>query len=187
MQANCLAVSLKKPIAPGGTSVLNIRYEGFLFGYAETGMLYVKDRIDEKFTIIRMDCLAYPTIGYPSWKVNQEAGQDSFSYRLAVSVPEPLVAVNGGRAIGSDRGEGWIRYRFENIRPAWRIDIAIADYGLLQKPEGKLKVFHFAEDLEGARRILETMSKSGTALEHLKFRFHSSDKFSSCYNTAVLS
>ncbi len=74
MQTNFVEVDLNPPLAPGKKFVLDIDYEGYILGYAEAGKRYVKDRVDEDFTIIRTDCLAYPQLGYPSWKANSAAG-----------------------------------------------------------------------------------------------------------------
>jgi hypothetical protein len=48
-----LRVSLPKPLPPQGRTAVEIEYGGPLVGYAETGSLYVKDRIDPAFTILR--------------------------------------------------------------------------------------------------------------------------------------
>lgn len=67
MQVNSIEVTLR-PIPAGDRRILIIKYEGYLAGYADAGMLYVKDSVKRDFTIVRQDCLAYPEIGILSWR-----------------------------------------------------------------------------------------------------------------------
>ncbi|HEY4756176.1 MAG TPA: hypothetical protein VIH28_08985, partial [Ignavibacteriaceae bacterium] len=73
-QANYIEVVPAKPLLKGDSCKLIIEYEGYLLGYTETGMNYVRDKIDAEFTILRPDCKAYPELGYPSEKINRAAG-----------------------------------------------------------------------------------------------------------------
>jgi hypothetical protein len=152
-QANFIEVDLPKPVPTGGKATITIDYSGYLAGYAETGMIYVRDKIDPEFTILRPDCEAYPIVGYPSIQSRKSAGaMPSFDYRLNITVPDSLVAVNGGQLIGTEKKDGHATYQFKNIKLAWRIDIAIAKYKALES--GKLKVWYFEKDSLGARTLL---------------------------------
>ena len=152
MQVNFVEIYLGRPLAPEGEITLNIYYGGYLHGYAETGMLYVKDEISKEFTILRPDALAFPQIGVPAYKVNRRAGQQEFSYHLSVSVPKPLIVANGGRLVERVDSDSLSTFVFENILPAWRIDIAVANYRLIEL-DG-IKVYNFETDSVGAARIL---------------------------------
>lgn len=155
-QTNHIIVTLATPLAPGEKLDIEIEYDGHLLGYAETGMLYVQDHIAEKFTLIREDCEAYPQIGYPSYSVNRAAGLSEYDYQISVTVPDSLVVANGGELLGiDDRGDSKT-YHYQNILPAWRMDIAIAPYQILE--EGDNRVFFFPEDSTGARRVIETLA-----------------------------
>jgi len=99
LQVNYIEISLKNPIQRGAKKTIRIKYEGYLLGYSEVGMKYVKDRVDEKFTIIRPDCKAYPEVGYPSWKVSRSAGLQSYNYLINVTVPNSLAVANGGKLV----------------------------------------------------------------------------------------
>ena len=156
-QANFVAVNLKSPIQPGARATLKIAYGGYLGGYTETGLSYVRDSINRDFTIIRPDCLAYPQIGVPSWSANRVAGLQAFDYTVRVTVPDSLTVANGGRLIERVAGEQQVTYVYKNILPAWRIDVAIASYNLLEEPSLGLRVFYFKGDEAGARRVLEAM------------------------------
>lgn len=157
-QANFIEAGLL--LAAGGKTALNISYEGHLLGYTETGMLYVKDRVDKDFTIVRMDCLAYPQPGYPSWEANRAAGLPNFDYEIRVTVPESYVAANGGEMTGRVSKDGWVTYSYRNLKPAWRMDIAVSRYGLLEDKTNNLRVFYFQDDHEGAADILEALTKT---------------------------
>ena len=156
-QANFIEVNLKSAIQPRARATLKIAYGGYLSGYTETGMSYVRDSINRDFTIIRPDCLAYPQVGIPSWSVSRAAGWQAFDYTVRVTVPDSLTVANGGRLIERLAGEQQVTYVYKNILPAWRIDVAIADYRLLEDPSLGLRVFYFKADEPGARRVLEAM------------------------------
>jgi len=162
-QANLIDVGLKAPVPAGEKKTIDILYEGYLAGLTETGMRYVKDHVDKDFTIIRPDCLAYPMIGYPSFTANRALGMQAFDYEVSLTVPDSLVVANGGRAMGAITKNGLTTYSYRNILPAWRIDLAVAQYGVIEDREQGFKVFHFAQDQEGAQRVLRALRES-TAL-----------------------
>ncbi len=158
-QANVIEVGLHSPLQPGQGTVIDLTYAGPLAGYAETGMGYVRDRVDRTFTIVRPDALAYPMVGYPSWTLNRAAGLPRFDYEVTVAVPPPLYAANGGRLVGRERRDGLEVFRYQNLKPAWRIDVTVADYRVLEGPEG-FRIIHFADDAEGAANILRVWQEA---------------------------
>ncbi len=160
LQVNYTEVRLPEPIAPGQSQTIGIAYEGFLFGYSNDGWMYVKDHIDKEFTFMRLDGFGYPVVGYPAMQVNRKAGLQSYDYTLSVTVPEDLVVANGGRLAGKSTMEGQTTYTYTNIKPAWRMDIPIAPYGIVEDKANSLKIFHFPEDKENAGMILEAMKKT---------------------------
>jgi hypothetical protein len=162
LQANHVKVHLHQPLGSGKSLTLAINYEGYLLGYVEAGWGYVKDHIDKNFTMARMDGYGYPQVGYPIFKVNRKAGLQNFDYKISVTVPEDLVVANGGRLIEKIPKNGQITYAYTNIKPAWRIDIPIANYSITEDREGKLKIFHFPEDKDNAGAILEAIQKTLT-------------------------
>lgn len=166
LQVNYIEVFLKNPIQQGDKKTIKIKYEGYLLGYSEVGMKYVKDHVDEKFTIIRPDCKAYPEVGYPSWKVIRSAGLQSFNYLINVTVPNSLVVANGGKLIQKISKNRLFTYSYQNIKPAWRIDIAIAEYGVLEDKSNRLKIFHFHDDAENAIVVLDAMKKTMELYTH---------------------
>ncbi len=157
MQVNFIEVTLPKPLAMNASTTLDIRYDGYMQGYVETGMLYTQDSIDPYFTILRPDCYAYPEVGYPNWSVNRKAGLQPFDYVLTVTVPEGYVAANPGWLVGKGAEEGRSVFTFQNMRPAWRIDAAIAKYAVLEKKDKK--IYYLPGDDDGAAQVMSAMEK----------------------------
>lgn len=159
LQVNYVEVSLKQPIRKGEACAIDVLYDGYLCGYSEA-MLYVKDHVDSDFTIIRPDCYAYPEVGVPSWKANRASGLQSFDYLIKVRVPDSLVVANGGKLVSKTRQNGFVTYSYQNLKPAWRMDAAMAKYDLLEDSQNNLRVFHFPKDQEGAKAALGAMKNS---------------------------
>ncbi len=151
---NHVLVSLPAPLPPAGDVVLQVAYGGYLAGYVETGTLYVKDRVDASFTILREDAEAYPTVRVPSARANQAAGLAEYDYLARITVPKTHVVANGGLLVGRTEKDGSATYVYRNIKPAWRMDFAIARYGLLER-DG-FKVFHLPADSGSAERVLDS-------------------------------
>lgn len=157
-QANHVLVPLAPPLQPGKSAVVRIDYGGYLAGYAETGSLYIKDAVDEAFTIIREDADAYPTVRVPSSAANRAAALPEFDYVARITVPESHVVANGGALVERTVRDGHASYVYRNLKPAWRMDFAIARFGTLEGPG--LRVFHLPEDRAGAKRVLEAAEAS---------------------------
>jgi len=155
-QANAIQVYPSRPLAPGESATIQLDYHGWLMGYAETGMRYIRDRVQEDFTILRPDCLVYPSVGVPEWAANRSAGLQWFDYTLRVTVPPEYTVANGGREVERIAGVGGVTWAFRNIRRAWRMDAAISRYRVLRK--GNSRVYYFPEDEAGARRVMQAMN-----------------------------
>ncbi len=151
-QVNYIEVTPSKPLLKGDSCKLIIEYEGYLLGYAETGMNYVKDKIEPEFTVLRSDCRAYPELGYPSDKINRAAGfAPSFNYTVKIHVPDSLTAVNGGTLISKETKAGYSVYTYRNTKLAWRIDVAVGKYKILETPS--LKIYYLEKDSAGAETV----------------------------------
>jgi hypothetical protein len=137
---------------------IHIAYEGLLLGYTETGMEYVKDNIDSAFTILRPDCFAYPLQGIPNWENNQAAGQPFFDYTLSVTVPENLSVVNAGQLLSVTRKNSSTVYVYRNLKPAWRIDIAIGKYASINN--NGITIHYLQEDSVGAKMVSNSVKKT---------------------------
>ena len=159
LQVNRVVVSLPAALPPGGKTAIEIGYEGHLLGYAETGMLYVKDRIDPEFTILREDSYAYPQPGLPSVASRRATVTKwSFDYSAAVTVPKDYVVANGGRLEGKDTSGDRVTFRYSSLKPSWRMDFAIAKYGELSA--GPVRIFYLPGDSEGAAAVADAGKKA---------------------------
>ena len=158
LQVNQILVTLREPLAPGAQTVVEIRYDGHLLGYAETGMRYVQDRVDPEFTILRDDSFAYPRPGYPSVAVNRGAPPWTFSYAARVTVPQGLTVANGGHLEGMDRLGDRVTFRFSSLKPSWRMDFAIAKYSELAS--GSIRVYYLPGDSGGAAGVAQAAQRA---------------------------
>ncbi len=158
LQVNFVRVRLPYGLAPQASATVELDYAGHLLGYAETGMLYIQDRIAPDFTILRMDSFSYPQPGYPSFAANESAPQPSYAYTARITVPDSLSVANGGRLTAQTVADGRATFTFENIRLAWRMDFAIGDYRTLSA--GPVRVVHFPQDAIGAQRVLTAVQAS---------------------------
>jgi hypothetical protein len=159
-QVNFVRVALGVPLQPGGTTTVVIRYGGYLLGYAETGSAYVRDHVAPDFTILRDDGIGFPLLGYPSNRVNRKPGVTHFDYLARITVPESLWVANGGRLLGRTSKQGQATFTYQNIKPAWRMDFAIAPYRTLER--GKFRVVYFPRDSAGATLLLDAVERSVT-------------------------
>lgn len=158
LQSNFISVKLKKALHPTQSTKIKIAYEGILYGYTEVGWNYVQDKLDPEFTILRPDCMAYPELGYPSNEINKKFPRGNFDYRINVSIPDSLVAVNGGLLISRKTLNGISNYQFRNIKKAWRMDIAISEYQKLS--DNGLTVYYLKGDSVGAKMVLHFMQRT---------------------------
>ena len=157
LQVGFVEVASHSKIKQGETYTLHFQCEGYLCGYTEA-MRYVKDHIAPEYTVLRTETFAYPVGGYPSWRVNQAAGFQKFDYLIRVTVPDTLVVANGGKLVDKTVENGLSVYTYRNLKPAWRIDAAIARYDVLES--GKNKIYYFPEDSSGARRAMAALEKT---------------------------
>lgn len=157
LQVSFIEIFLKDQIEKNQTCTLRFKYNGYLAGYTEA-MRYVKDRIDKEYTVLRMETYAYPVVGYPSWRVNRTAIFQKFDYLIRVTVPSDLVVANGGILVNKNVHDGLVTFSYRNIKPAWRIDAAVAKYAVFES--GKNRIFHFPEDSLGAQRAMDALTKT---------------------------
>ncbi len=155
-QANRVRVLLAPPLDAGATRMVEIAYAGYLAGYVETGALYIQDRIAEDFTIVREDADAYPTLRPPSWEKIRAEPLPEFDYLARITVPETHVVANGGLLVERAVRDGRATYVYRNLKPAWRMDFAIARFRTLEA-EG-LRLFALPDDAAGAQRVLGAAS-----------------------------
>lgn len=156
LQVNFIEVRLPAVVLPADSTVVRVSYAGYLLGYSETGMLYVRDRVDTAFTMVRDDAWAYPRVEYPSFRASRGAGRRAFDYLARVTVPDGYGVANVGQLVERrTTGGGEATWTYRNLRPAWRMDFGIARYGQLEREGGAVRVFYLPGDSAGAERVAD--------------------------------
>ena len=155
-------VALPRPIAPGQAVTLTTVFGGALAGYVEAGNLYVKDRIDRRFTILREDALAFPRVGVPSARANLLCGREEFRFRARVTVPDGQVVAAGGQMVGRHASNGRTTFEFAGASVPF-LNIAIAPYRLVEK-QG-IQVYALPDDEPKATAVVDAAQQTLARLE----------------------
>lgn len=161
-QVTQVIVDLGRPIEQGGRARIRVEYDGNLVGYTEVGWLYVKDRIDTGFSIIRADALAFPVVGGVSDVANRTRPSPEFTYEASVRVPARyLVATGGGvsRVAHTDGSTTWT-YTSQGASPF--LNIAVARFDTLV--DNGVRIFYFPDDRIGAQRLMLATQSALTLL-----------------------
>jgi hypothetical protein len=155
LQVTAAVVRLHRPVAPGDSVAIVVRYGGRLVGYAETGSLYIRDHVDRDFTIIREDAFAFPTLGTPSRAAVRSLARAPFTFSAAVTVPVGLVVAIAGRALDKQTRDSLITWRYRSEAPVPFLNIAIAPYRTTD--EGGVQIFYFPQDSSGASLVQQAI------------------------------
>lgn len=158
-QVNACSVSLPQPLQPGSSAQLSVHYSGSIYGYPEV-MAYTRDKISEKYSLVRPDVFAYPMIARASYQSVRQAYKAIFTYNAKITVPSEYTAVDGGilketKAVGDS-----VIFMYESKAPTWRIDIAAAKFEILKDEARKLFVYALPEDRQGASSVLRAMERA---------------------------
>jgi hypothetical protein len=151
-QVTRLAVTLPRAVAPGARTTLRVDYAGYVVGYTELGWLYVRDRIDTTFSILRAEAMAFPVVGGLSDSLNRTVPDEDFTYDVALRVPRRMKVATGGTATITRNRDGTATWRYRSGRPSPFLNVAIAPFDTLA--EGGVRVFYFPADSAGAARLL---------------------------------
>jgi hypothetical protein len=157
LQAREVVVDLQSPLRPNDSATVVMMYGGFVFGYPEV-MAYVKDRIDENYSLLRPDAFAYPVLAEPTFASALAANDTRFTYDITATVPKGYRVACGGEAVGSRINSDSSTFVFRSKIPTWRMDVAVAKFAILSNPDDQLVVYHLPEDSTGARRVLTASS-----------------------------
>lgn len=151
-QVTQVRVTLPRPVPSGGRTTVRIDYAGNLVGYTEVGWLYVRDRIDSAFTIIREDALAFPVIGGLSDAANRKRPRGEFTYEASIRVPAQFLVATGGVLTRTPHDDGTMTWRYVSGGTSPFLNISVAPFDTLV--EGGVRLFHFRADSIGARRMM---------------------------------
>jgi hypothetical protein len=156
-QVNHVVVTLSRPLAPGGTTRVELGYGGYLVGYTETGSIYIKDRVAPDFSILREDAFAWPSVGTLSRRANRVAPRPDFTFAARITVPEGQTVASGGRLVERTTREGRTTFTYESVAPVPFVNLPIAPYALLS--DAGVRVYYFPEDSVGARQVLRSATR----------------------------
>jgi hypothetical protein len=155
-------VHLPRQVAPGEAVVVTVDFEGPLVGYTETGMLYVKDRIDPAFTILRTDALAFPSPGVPSVRANRSIPFEDFGFTARVTVPADQAVATGGRLRRRTVDRGTATYEYDGPSVPF-LNVAIAPYRIVEL--AGLRIHALPGDEDKAAALAAAASNALAALE----------------------
>jgi aminopeptidase N len=151
-----VTVDLHSPLKPNDLVTIVLTYGGFIFGYPEV-MAYVKDRIDENYSLLRPDTFAYPMLAEPTF-VSVIASYDTkFTYYITERVPKDYRVACGGDMIDSHNISDSSTFVFRSKISTWRINVAVAKFMVLNNSIDNLVVYYLPEDSASARRVLDAL------------------------------
>ena len=153
LQARRVLVTLPVALRPRDSLKMTVTYEGFMFGYPEV-MAYVRDTIDEDYSLLRPDAFAFPILADATFASQLAANDTKFTYGIAATVPKDYTAVCGGEFISLQTKLDKATYLYRSKIPTWRIDLAVARFSVLGSPADKLTVYHLPDDRSGAELVL---------------------------------
>ena len=154
-RVNMVKIRVDQHTAFKSPAILSLSYRGRLQSYQNV-FSYLKDRIWERFILIRLDSFAYPTIApSPEFKMLVPfIVSQKFHFNLHINVPSGLVAASFGDLYMKKKSGQWTTYFYRSRILNWRIDIAIADYVRVSNDRAKIYIYAFKDDLKHADRIM---------------------------------
>ncbi len=159
LQVHSVSVRLGRFLPPGESAVVRLKYAGPLWGYSEV-MRYVKDRIDEEYSLLRPDALAYPLLARPSFESLVRTYGSVYTYRVEVAVPDGFIVACGGRPVETVHRDGTTAFSFESFRPSRRLDLASAKFKVVEDKAARIRIYVIPGDEAEAPRILEAAKKT---------------------------
>jgi aminopeptidase N len=165
-QVNAVRASLPAPVPAGDSVRITVRYSGHLVGATETGMRYVRDRIDPAFTVLRSEAYAFPQIGTPSLAAVRSVPRRTFAFAARVTVPDTLVVATGGETTERADANGRATYHVRSRRPVPFLNLTVAPYRVYE--DGGVKVYVLPADTAQGGELLATI---GRAIEWFRVRY----------------
>jgi len=156
-QVRSAVVHLGRPVSPGTRASVRVAWSGYLVGYTETGSLYIRDRIDPEFTILRADAYAFPVVGVPSWQANREAPGGDFAFDATVTAPKELTVANGGELVERRESGDRAAWRYRSAGAPF-LNVAIARYDV--GDENGIRLYTFPWHSKGATRVREAAARA---------------------------
>lgn len=158
-QVNQVSVQLPEPFAPGKELRLALRYRGTLAGNTEV-MRYVRDRVDEKYTLLRAETMPYPVLGTASEQSWTRLYDSSFRYDVSVRMPKDYVLACGAMPTTQKAVEGDVEFSCSATEPQSQLNLAIAKFKILEDAPNKLRVYALPEDAAAGASLLVEMKRA---------------------------
>lgn len=150
-QVLAAGVTLRRPLDPGDSAVIRLRYAGPFLGAGEVWP-YLQDRVSEEYSLIRPDAAGYPIVsGLDRLAVGPSR---RFTAAVEVSVPDRFMVAGGGERLPPMHDAGRTRHRFVVRSPTWRLDIAAAPFRMLHATGPGITVHYLGADSTAANRVL---------------------------------
>jgi hypothetical protein len=162
-QMNQAWIELSSAILPGQKTSIRVKWNGTVTPYTETGMLYVRDRIDSAFTILRSETGAFPTLAVPSHAAIRRAPRRDFSFDIRVTVPSYEVVALGGSLVSRTTNGPTVTYAYRSNMPVSFVNVPIAPYRVLE--QSGVRVYYLPADSAGAQATLRETTRGLTLLE----------------------
>jgi len=159
LQVNYVRLRLPQPLRRGASTTVRMKYGGSVYGYSEVWR-YVRDTVNEDYTLLREDSLFYPVLARPSREGRAGILDRKFAYDVEVTVPSGYVVAAGGLRKETREEGPQTRFLYASRVPTWRIDVAAAKFAQLRDAENELTVYVLPEHVEGGRNVLEAMKRA---------------------------
>lgn len=151
---NYILINLENDLKQDDQINLYIEYEGSINGYSHI-MMYVKDKIEKDFSIIRPDCISYPIVSEPSYDCISRSSENTFNYNLFIEVPKDYVAACGGILKDAVNKKDRSIFNYISESPTWRFDIGVAKYSIVEDKKMNLRIFAFTEHKDCAEKVVK--------------------------------
>ncbi len=158
-QVNVIRVELPNSLLPSNSTTILMKYGGSIHGYPEV-IPYVKDKIDEQYSLFRPEAFAYPMLSLPSFPVLMTCYQSKFTFDIQASVPSGFTIASSGRLLNSATDGGVVSFTYESKVAVSRMVIAAAKFKTLTDDNYNLSVYYLPEDQDGANIVLQEMKKA---------------------------
>lgn len=151
-QVNAARVRLPASVKPQSTVRITVKYAGHLVGAAETGMLYVRERLDPAFTVLRSESFAFPQVAEPSNEAQRAVPRRDFTFSARVIVPDSLVVATGGEVLARQLANGRAIYVMRSRHPVPFLNLTIAPYRVFER--GGIRAYVLPADSARGEELL---------------------------------
>lgn len=134
---------------------ITIFYHGKIASYTETGMLYVQEKLDQDFFIIRPESLSFPQIAFPTSEsiLGRWRAGDLTDYDINIKVNKGYICASAINLINTEQ-----ETFTGTLNEVKQLTVPIAKYDTITTLD--YTIFHFPEDSVGAKTISHKISQA---------------------------